>query len=140
MAKDKIVGAGGGCFRAGTQVQLEDGKTIAIELIKEGDSVLAFDERGDLHLAKVIKHHIHLDPQPIMRVKFWDGEIFITPNHWVLNQYNAFAEIQNLVAGHDTVVSGMGHLLPIKSKEIVGREIVYNLTVEPYHTCSQWRA
>ena len=133
MTIEKIIGSGGGCFKAGTQVQLEDGKTIAIELIKEGDSVLAFDEYNNIHLAKVTKLHIHKDPEPLLNVKFWNGEIVITPNHWVLNQYNAFVEIGTLTE-HDAVVDGMGHLRPIISMTAVESESVYNLTVEPHHT------
>lgn len=131
MKQHAIVGAG--CFRAGAQVQLEGGKTIAIEQLKEGDAVLAFDERGAIHLAKVTKVHVHSEPQPILRVKFWRGEIHITPNHWVLNQYGNFTEIGTLTV-HDALVDGMGHLRPIISMEHVGDEPVYNLTVEPHHT------
>lgn len=129
-----IAGAGGGgCFRAGTQVQLEGGKTIAIERLKEGDEILAFDETGAIHLAKVTKLHYHADPQPILRVKFWRGEVFITPNHWVLNQYGNFVEMGSM-AIDDALVDGMGHLRPIMDAELVGHEPVWNLTVEPHHT------
>lgn len=128
-----VAGSGGGCFRAGTQVQLEGGKTIAIELLKEGDEILAFDESGEIHLAKVTKLHYHADPQPILRVKFWKGEVFITPNHWVLNQYENFVEMGRLTV-HDALVDGMGHLRPIIDAELVGHEPVWNLTVEPHHT------
>lgn len=124
---------GGGCFRAGTQVQLEGGKTIAIEQLKEGDEILAFDESGEIHLAKVTKLHYHADPQPILRVKFWRGEVFITPNHWVLNQYGNFVEMGYLTT-HDALMDGMGHLRPIIDAELVGHEPVWNLTVEPHHT------
>lgn len=128
-----VMGAGGGCFRAGSQVQLEGGKTIAIEKLKVGDEVLSFDERGNICKSKVTKVHYHDDPQPILHVKFWRGEIFATPNHWVLNQYDAFAELGRL-STEDALVDGMGHLRPIISAEIVGHEPVYNLTVEPNHT------
>lgn len=124
---------GGGCFRAGTLVQLDMGKTIPIEQIKEGDEILAFDENGEVHLAKVSIVHYHKDPEPLLKVKFWNGEIFITPNHWVLNQYDAFAEMSRLTT-HDALVDGMGHLRPIISMESVDSEPVWNLTVEPYHT------
>jgi len=126
-------GGGGGCFRKGTQVQLENGKTIAIELLKVGDEVLAFDEQGKIHVSKVTKVHFHEKPEPILRVKFWKGETHITPNHWVLNQYDAFAEISRLTY-HDALVDGMGHLRPITLAEYVGNEPVWNLTVEPHHT------
>lgn len=129
-----VAGSGGGCFRAGTQVQLEGGKTISIEKIAVGDSVIAFDEHGNLHLAKVLKVHYHADPQPIMRVKYWRGEMSgVTPNHWVVNQYDAFAEIGRLTS-EDALVDGMGHLRPIISAEIIGFEPVWNLTVETHHT------
>ena len=129
-----IAGAGGGgCFRAGTQVQLEGGKTVAIEELKEGDEILAFDEQGEIHLAKVTKLHYHADPQPILRVKFWRGEVCITPNHWVLNQYGNFVEMGKLTT-HDALVDGMGHLRPIIGAELIGHEPVWNLTVEPHHT------
>lgn len=129
-----IAGAGGGgCFRAGTQVQLEGGKTASIETLKEGDQILAFDEDGKIHLAKVTKLHYHADPQPILRVKFWRGEVFITPNHWVLNQYGNFVEMGCLTR-HDALIDGMGHLRPIIDAELVGFEPVWNLTVEPHHT------
>lgn len=129
-----IAGAGGGgCFRKGAQVQLQHGKTIAIEELKVGDEVLAFDETGEVRLAKVTEVHYHPEPQPILRVKFWRGETFITPNHWVLNQYNAFVEMGTL-STHDALVDGMGHLRPIIDAELVGYEPVWNLTVEPHHT------
>lgn len=128
-----VAGSGGGCFRAGTQVQLEGGKTIAIELLKEGDAILAFDESGAIQTAKVVKLHYHEDPQPILKVKFWRGEVFITPNHWVLNQYGNFAEMGSLT-DHDALVDGMGHLRPIIGAELVGHEPVWNLTVDPHHT------
>ncbi len=129
-----IAGAGGGgCFRAGAQIQLQGGKTVAIESLKEGDEVLAFDEQGEIHLAKVTKVHYHADPQPILKVKFWRGETYITPNHWVLNQYGSFVEMGSLT-DHDALVDGMGHLRPIIGAELIGHEPVWNLTVEPHHT------
>lgn len=130
---DFVVGSGGGCFQAGTQIQLEGGKTKAINLLKEGDSVLSFDEWGAIHVSKVTKLHIHENPQPILRVDFWRGVINITPNHWVLNQYGSFVEVDTLTE-HDAVVDGMGHLRPIISKRLLKSEPVYNLTVEPNHT------
>lgn len=128
-----VGGAGGGCFRKGTLVQLEHGKTAPIESLKVGDEVLAFDEQGLVHLSKVTAVHHHKDPQPLLRVKYWNGEVTLTPNHWVLNEYNAFTEVGRLSI-HDCLVDGMGHLRPIVAAEYVGHEEVWNLTVEPHHT------
>ena len=130
----RIIGSGGGgCFRKGSQVQLEGGKTIAIESLKEGDTILSFNDKEEIELAKVTKVHIHKEPQPIIRVNFWKGYIDITPNHWVLNQYGSFVEISTL-SENDALVDGMGHLRPILGAEILEPETVYNLTVEPNHT------
>lgn len=128
-----VGGAGGGCFRKGTLVQLEHGRTIPIELLKVGDEVLAFDEAGTIHLSKVTAVHHHTDPQPILHVKYWNGCVELTPNHWVLNEYNAFTEVGRLSV-HDCLVDGMGHLRPIVEATFVGYEEVWNLTVEPHHT------
>jgi predicted phage tail protein len=139
MKRDDLIaisgaGGGGGCFRAGTQIQLQHGKTIAIELLKTGDEVMAFDEEGFLHVAKVAAVHYHADPQPLLCVKYWRGEMQgITPNHWVLNQYENFAEMGRLTP-HDALIDGMGHLRPIIGAELIGYEPVWNLTVETYHT------
>jgi len=131
--ENEIVGSGGGCFRAGSQVLVEGGKTVAIETLKEGDTVLSFDEQGRVHRAKVTKTHYHADPQPILRVRYWGGTSHITPNHWVLNQYGAFVEIGTMSI-EDALVDQLGHLRPIIEAEHVATEPVYNLTVEPHHT------
>lgn len=128
-----LAGAGGGCFRAGSLVQLPHGQTKPIEQIQEGDIVLAFDEAGVLHEAPVLRLHIHEDPQPIIKVKFWRGDVSLTPNHWVLNQYNSFVEVGSMTM-EDAFVDGMGHLRPLTGCEYVAHEPVYNLTVEQYHT------
>lgn len=133
----EIVGAGGGgggCFRAGTQVQLTGGKTKSIEDIKVGDEVIAFDEEGKLHLSRVLEVHYHEDAQPILEVRYWRGKMCgITPNHWVLNQYESFVEMGSMTT-HDALVDGMGHLRPIIDAKLVGHEPVWNLTVETHHT------
>lgn len=133
MSEQKIIAGAGGCFRKGTQVQLEGGRTVAIETLKEGDEVLSFDESGAIQKSKVVKLHVHKDPQPILEVRFWRGKVYITPNHWVLNQYNSFVEMGTLTE-HDALVDGMGHLRPITGMQVVAHEEVYNLTVVPNHT------
>jgi predicted phage tail protein len=134
MAEEIVVrGSGGGCFRAGTLVQLEYGKTCPINEVLVGDIVLSYDEEGTLHLSKVTAVHYHKDPEPLINVSFWGGEVDITPNHWVLNQYGTFAEISSLTE-EDALVDGMGHLRPIKKITPILPEPVWNLTVEPNHT------
>ncbi|WP_323016486.1 phage tail protein [Castellaniella sp.] len=133
LIPNDVVGSGGGCFPAGAQVLIENGKTVAIESLRVGDTVLSFDERGDVHRAKVTKTHYHADPQPVIHVRHWNGHISLTPNHWVLNQYGAFVEVGTLGV-EDALVDQLGHLRPIIEKNFEGRHPVYNLTVEPHHT------
>lgn len=124
---------GGGCFRAGSLVQLEHGATRAIEKVQIGDVILAFDETGTLHTATVTQVHVHEALHPLLRVRYWGGWLDITPNHWVLNQYGAFVEIGRLTT-NDALVDGMGHLRPIILMTEIDPAPVYNLTVEPHHT------
>jgi predicted phage tail protein len=130
----RIIGAGGGggCFLGHTLVAVPDG-TKRIDKLAVGDIVLSFDDAGKLHEAKVLKVHRHEDER-VLRYKLWGGQcIDATPNHWVLNQFNAFVEIDTLGAD-DCLVDINQHLRPIISKEELCKGTVYNLTVEGHHT------
>lgn len=129
-------GSGGGCFRAGTRIMTPNGN-VAIETIKKGDAIYAFDEKGAIRKAVVSETHYH-EKEKVLRVGYWDTHpeacLYITGNHWVLDQYNAFTEIGKLSPDVDTLVDFRGGLRPIKYIEEFSEEPVYNLTVEPYHT------
>ena len=129
----RIYGAGGGgCFLGATLVRTPTG-AAAIETLQPGDLVVSFDDCGALHHARVLKVHIH-DGERVTRYKLWGGETLdATPNHWVLNQFNAFVEIGTL-GPDDCLVDENGHLRPIVSSEKHGIGTVYNLTVEGHHT------
>jgi hypothetical protein len=130
----RIIGAGGGggCFLGHTLVAVPNG-TKRIDKLAVGDIVLSFDDAGKLHEAKVLKVHRHEDER-VLRYKLWGGQcIDATPNHWVLNQFNAFVEIDTLGAD-DCLVDINQHLRPIISKEELCKGTVYNLTVEGHHT------
>lgn len=133
MTKQIIGAGGGGCFRKGTLIQQEAGITVPIELLNVGDTVLAFDDKNNIYAAKVTKVHYHEEPQPILHVKYWGGDLFATPNHWVINQFGSFVELSTLTED-DALQDSFGHLRPILSKEVISYEPVYNLTVEPWHT------
>lgn len=125
-------GGGSGCFPAYTLVSVPGGQQ-RIDSLESGDTVLSFNDQGTLIPAKVLKLHIH-DDQPINRYHLWGGtHIDATPNHWVLNQFNAFVCIDTL-GPDDCLVDGLGHLRPILRKEALERTTVFNLTVEGQHT------
>jgi hypothetical protein len=104
-----------------------------IDELQAGDAVLSFDDQGQLHQATVLKVHIH-EGERVVRYRLWGGAVLdATPNHWVLNQFNAFVEIGTLGAD-DCLVDENGHLRPIVERTEHGCGTVYNLTVEGHHT------
>jgi predicted phage tail protein len=123
---------GGGCFPGHTLITTPEGERL-ISSLTEGDTITAFDDAGQLHPAKVLAVHVH-ENEAVTRYHIWGGTTLdATPNHWVLNQFNAFAEIGTL-GSDDCLVDRNGHLRPIVSSESLGIDTVYNLTVEGFHT------
>ena len=95
--------------------------------------MLSFDDRGTVHQAQVLKVHVH-EGERVIRYGLWGGSVLdATPNHWVLNQFNAFVEIDTL-GSDDCLVDENGHLRPIVDKADLCIGTVYNLTVEGHHT------
>lgn len=129
--EQRIEGSGGGCFLAGTAVATPSGN-IPIEELNAGDEIWAFDEQGHIKKAEVKERHFH-EEDTVYHVEFWGGEFYITANHWVLNDKNAFVEM-GVLGVEDTLVDLRGHLRPIKTITEYGKHPVYNLTVEPCHT------
>ena len=129
----RIAGAGGGgCFLGHTLVRVPNGQR-RIDELQPGDTVLSFDDRGELHEAKIVKVHVHEDEQ-VVRYRLWGGSALdATPNHWVLNQFNAFVEIGTL-GDDDCLVDENTHLRPIVGRDPLCQGTVYNLTVEGHHT------
>jgi predicted phage tail protein len=125
-------GGGSGCFPGHTLVSVPGGQR-RIDSLEPGDVVLSFDDQGRIIPAQILKLHVHED-QLVNRYHFWGGNYLdATPNHWVLNQFNAFVCIDTLGAD-DCLVDGLGHLRPILHKEKLQATTVYNLTVEGQHT------
>lgn len=126
-------GGGGGCFLGHTLVATPNGQT-RIDDLKVGDVVLSFDDAGSIHEAQIRKVHEHKN-ETVIRYKLWGGQtIDATPNHWVLNQFNAFVEIGTL-GSDDCLVDANNHLRPITSQESLGTGTVYNLSLDgPNHT------
>jgi predicted phage tail protein len=125
-------GGGGGCFLGHTLVRTPDGQR-RIDELQAGDQVLSFDDKGTLHEATVLKVHEHPNER-VYRYQLWGGaSLDATPNHWVLNQFNAFVAIGSLGAD-DCLVDENKHLRPIVGREELPAGTVYNLTVEGHHT------
>ena len=123
---------GGGCFTGDTPVSVPNG-TKLIKEISVGDIVCSFDDKGTIYHAKVLKVHEH-ENEPVVKYTIWGGKTLdATPNHWVLNQFNAFVGIDTL-GTDDCLIDEFGHLRPIIDRKAIGTHTVYNLTVEGHHT------
>ncbi len=123
---------GGGCFTGDTPVSIPGGSK-PIKQINVGDIVCSFDDKGTIYHAKVLKVHEH-ENEPVVKYTIWGGKTLdATPNHWVLNQFNAFVGIDTL-GTDDCLVDEFGHLRPIIERKAIGTHTVYNLTVEGHHT------
>jgi hypothetical protein len=132
MSRIAGAGGGGGCFLGHTLIRTPDGQR-PIEALQPGDLVLSFDDRGKLHHAKILKVHVH-EGERVNRYRLWGGAVLdATANHWVLNQFNAFVEIDTL-GPDDCLVDENGHLRPIVDRAEFCVGTVYNLTVEGHHT------
>ena len=135
MTKDnKIIrgAGGGGCFTGDTKVSTPFGYK-KINEIKKGDFVLSFDDKGEIYQAKVLEVFKH-ENEEVWEYNFWGGSSFIaTPNHWILNQFNAFVGVGTLDKD-DCAVNQNNHLVPFNSKKKIGYKTVYNLNVENQHT------
>ena len=131
----QVAGAGGGgrgCFLGDTLVRTPNGEQ-RIDTLSQGDLVISFDDCGNFYEAKVLKLHVH-ENEPVVRYRLWGGTYLdATPNHWVLNQFNAFVAIGTL-GEDDCLVDENGHLRPIVSRQALPLGTVYNLTVEGHHT------
>lgn len=121
-----------GCFAAGVKVLAESGEKSVCELQK-GERVYAFDDTGKFYLKRISEIFVH-DGQEVWEYRFWGGKTLLaTPNHLVLNQYNAFVCIDSLTK-EDGIIDKKGHVRPFLGKAFAGRQRVYNLLVEDLHT------
>jgi intein/homing endonuclease len=118
------------CFLAGTPILMADGSTKAIEQVKVGDKIIAFDEKtGELKKDKVTEFFEH-DAQEYLIV---NGHLKVTANHLVYHN-GKWVEIGKLKIG-DSLLDSQGKPQQITDiKKMRASVKVYNLEVNPYHT------
>jgi len=125
------------CFTAGTKITLANGKQKAIEAIKVGDGVKAFDEKsGKIVDSKVAKLFVHPETAGYLRLTVGTGKyrktINVTPNHCVyLN--NEWKQLYEAKVG-DTLRTEKGRKTKIVKIETIDKVVTtYNFEVETYH-------
>jgi hypothetical protein len=118
------------CFLSGTPITLADGSSKAIEEVKVGDMVLAFDEATKtLKPDKVKEFFVHEADEYLIV----NGRLKLTDNHPV-NSGGKWVEIGKLKVG-DSLLNAQGKQEKIASMQKVSQKVkVYNMEVNPYHT------
>lgn len=122
------------CFPAGTLIKTPTGE-IPIQLLKENDEVLAFDNNRQIVAVKV-KSNLQAESPKIVRIKAGDNEVIASTQHPFYNG-KEFVTIDSLKVGDTVYILKNGILFPqiIDFKEIVEQEtIVYSLAVESPNT------
>jgi RHS repeat-associated protein len=134
----KVVKKACGCFEVGTLIATPEG-LVAIEKIKIGDAVLAYDEATGQIAAKRVTDLIRPEPKPLYELVALDANgarttFHVTDDHpWKIagKGWVRTAELQPSQR-IETVQAGQ---LLIHSVTLTRRvEATYNLTVEEWHT------
>jgi hypothetical protein len=132
-------GGGGGCFVAGTEVLTPLGVQVAIDLLRLGDEVLAFDSAGAVQPATVRGCMSFLSDQQFV-VALSNGRVMqITGQHPVCVGPNIFCRADSLVAGQRVMVRGsrddsLSEAFVSHVDAVSCSTVVYNLSTTPFHT------
>lgn len=139
-------GGGGGCFVAGTPIAMADGTSKAIEEIRAGDLVLAFDETtGQVLPSRVSKLYVHDDWEMQAPIVAIDNQLHATGNHpfYVNGEWRHADHLQpgdvvlklaafspgSLAEDHRPQKASISSVVTLP-----GAPRVFNLEVENFHT------
>lgn len=123
------------CFVAGTAVLTATG-TVAIETIKAGDLVWAWDEEtGDVALKEVVETYVN-ESDELVHVYVNGEEIVATPKHPFYSPVKGWTDAAHLRAGDILVlVNGEYAVVEKVQHELLETPVkVYNFQVKDYHT------
>ena len=128
---DYLCNFAGGCFTSDVKVLTPYGEKQIIDF-NIGDSVVAFDNDGNLVNSIVTEKFVHYNK--IVNEYRFDNGIIInsTPNHPFYTK-NGFVEIGNLSIG-DGVIGKDGNEIKLISVTKKSNDTVYNIEVDTHHT------
>lgn len=128
------------CFADGTPILLADGTSRAIEAMKVGDQVLAYDERlGRVDLCSVENVLVH-DDEPLSRatVEGMPNDLVLTDNHpfYVEGCWRAIRDIppRSALFHFDPVAGEPARRRLVSLRPAARRGRVYNIEVARAHT------
>lgn len=100
------------CFAPVTPIALADGTHTAIEHIRIGDHVLAFDDGGQLHPARVTRLFRNVTEEWLELSRNGAALVHVTSGHQFLTPHGRFAAIEDIMdAGTGQVVDGDGSIV-----------------------------
>ncbi len=122
----------GGCFLAGTQILMANGRTKSIEDLVIGDEILT--RLSDINGKKVKATIQGTSSHKVGGYLVVNGKLRVTPEHVVFSN-GEWKEMARVRVG-DTMIDTTGNSVRVDSMEVVnapGTE-VYNIVVNKYHT------
>ena len=121
-----------GCFTAGTVVKTSEGDEN-IEEIKVGDLVWAFDDSTGAVALKKVLHLYNYDRDTVYKIYSSNDVVETTSEHpfFVRGQYLA---AKHLTKGDSLLLQSGKHLVVDSIIIVAGNYLVYNFTVDDYHT------
>ena len=122
---------GKGCFPADTQI-LTPTDSMSIQDCCVGDRVLCHTPDGKVLARSITETHVH-GKQELLQFIFETDKLTLTPNHWVLRGEGQYDYASEFEIG-DTLINLDGVKKIILEIDELPPEIVYNLTVQDYHT------
>ncbi|MCB9465912.1 MAG: hypothetical protein H6682_19630 [Candidatus Eisenbacteria bacterium] len=126
MACDCSLGGGHSCFLAGTQIQMADGSTKAIEDIAVGDVLEGYDASTSAAVPSRVE--VVVAPREVDSYFVINRKIYATGTQPVLSKGD-WVDVASLQAG-DTLTDSDGNAVPIRSIEEVFQKVtVYNMNV-----------
>jgi hypothetical protein len=129
-------GIAGGCFAGDTSVFMEDKTLRRIDDLNVGDRVLAYDEITQQVAGRPISRvHVHRVAET-MRLHFATGnEVTTTEAHRFFVPTRGFVPARSLESGVSIVSNRDAQGVEVNLiARLTCRAVVYNLTVEEYHT------
>ncbi len=121
------------CFVAGTPTTLADGSTKAIELVKVGDVVKAFDEQTDEFVNGRVERTFKKQSSSLIQISLQNGEsIKATEEHpfYIKGKWLAAKELQQGFK----IKAINGFIEVLSTNQIKEQTEVFNFEVQKYHT------
>lgn len=134
LLPDAVYGqAGPSCFVAGTPVTTERGE-IAIEDLRPGDAVVAFDTRTGQRVTTRVTHLIPREHRPVAAIDLSNGQALrVTAEHPFFVPAEGFVRAEQLSPGDELLGADGERVTVLATTAFEDDETVYDLSVAEPH-------